>query len=501
MRQLSETGNAEPRNITLFDAKRRAINGLRRISVLTLSWIAVALLATISARANQTGVQPLAGIKAGQVPGGSPLPATLRAPAATVHVDACAPGPGDGSASDPFNALPPAVTAAPLDSSVVVQPGSYAEPLVINKALTIAADGGPALVGAYYVGSREVCVPVTVTHPWSMFNSELPEGTCSAGGPIVNARVYYPARGPGSHDVACGGPFPVVVYAHGRRGSDWNLCDWSVPLVGEVHEDYQQAEGILTRLAASGIIGVSVDVSWGGVPEAKGSIMVNTIAYLRDENDTRGSWLEGAVDLTRVGLSGHSTGGGSATWVLQNLYEPVFDQLNLSAVAVQGLGLIGPTCPDFLGTLPCLDDRPPDAPLLVIHGTNEHPQQVGESPLRVYTEANSPKHLVVVTGANHFGYTDGICLDPADSPDNASEVGGVTGQAAHFRQGRTARDYVHAFFSHYLQGDAGALDYLSQTGGQQCGNPGNPPTCGLPLSSFNDLEALNVDVSICTCSN
>lgn len=111
--------------------------------------------------------------------------------------------------------------------------------------------------------------------------------------------------------------------------------------------------------------------------------------------------------------------------------------------------------------------------------------------------ANPPKHLVVVTGANHYGYTDGICI--ALPCDNPSQVGGATGQEAHARQQRTARNYVRAFFSSYLRGDATELDYLLQQSGQQCNNPGNPPACGSPRRRLDELDRLNVAVSVCSC--
>jgi hypothetical protein len=136
-------------------------------------------------------------------------------------------------------------------------------------------------------------------------------------------------------------------------------------------------------------------------------------------------------------------------------------------------------------------------PMLVIYGTNDTPNQVGDGPLKVYGHANAPKHLVVLTGANHFGYTDSICIAPPN--DNASTVGGATGLEAQRRQQRAAGDYLDAFFSVYLRGDMAKLGYLMQQGGDQCGYPGNPPACGSPARRFSDLDFLNVVVSVCSC--
>jgi len=137
------------------------------------------------------------------------------------------------------------------------------------------------------------------------------------------------------------------------------------------------------------------------------------------------------------------------------------------------------------------------SPALVIYGTNDT-QQVHDDPLKIYGMASPPKYLVIVTGANHYGYTDGICCAEGDG---YSQVGGpnVIPQEAHRRQQQAAGDYLEAFFSVYLLGDVSKLYYRFQQGEEQCGNPGNPPACGSPVRRFTDLDALNVGVSVCSC--
>ncbi|MCH7478822.1 MAG: hypothetical protein IIA14_12085, partial [SAR324 cluster bacterium] len=115
----------------------------------------------------------------------------------------------------------------------------------------------------------------------------------------------------------CGGPFPVVVYAHGHRTPTEVLCSWSDP--GPVHQDYLQAEEILTRLATSGMIVISPDVSCGEFNIGRASVMLNALAYLRDEHGSSGSVLEGGVDMRRIGLAGHSRGGGGAIFAANEI--------------------------------------------------------------------------------------------------------------------------------------------------------------------------------------
>jgi len=412
--------------------------------------------------------------------------------AQTVYVNACAPGSGDGSQPKPYNALGRAVTEAKPGSTLVVQGGSYTEPLTIPtpnpKNLTITASGGPVMVGGYYVGIQETCVPLLdLTCILGLDFLDPSAIKCASDPPGVRARVYYPAAAPGDAPVACGGPFPLIVYAHGNRFDSERLCDWSHP--GPRRDDYLQAGGLLTRLAAAGFIVISVDVSWFPQnDQLKAAIILNTIAYARDENARSGSRFKGAVETSRVSLAGHSRVGAAVVQAAQLLQtDPSFcsPSLHLDGVQIGALALLAPG----------QDADPVKAPVLVIYGTNDT-QQVMDDPLKLYGSANAPKHLVVITGANHYGYTDRICLAPSNESDDESEVGGAAGPEAQRRQQRAAGDYLEAFFSLYLRGDAAKRGYLQ--GREQSGYPGNPPTCGSPSRRFSDLDSLKVAVSVCS---
>jgi dienelactone hydrolase len=417
---------------------------------------------------------------AGLIPG-------AQSQAQTVYVSGCAAGPGDGSPSNPYKTLTRAVEQTPPGSTLVVQGGSYPERLTIQKRLTITASGGPVQIGQYFVGTQEICVPITDRSCGSFENQNLVN--CGGDPPSVHAKLYYPAVGPGNAPMACGGPFPLIIYAHGKRLCPL-LCDWSHP--GPIQEDYRQAEGLLAPLAALGFIVVSVDVTWSLTTTlGKAMIILNTLAFVRDENRRAGSLLKGAVNLTRVALAGHSTGATAAVEAVRNLRMNLCGRnLGLDGIRIAALALLAPG----------LYTDPINAPVLVMYGT-EDKQQVGDDPLRQYGSASPPKHLVIISGANHYGYTDGICVAPSgcESGDNPSQVGGVTGPEAHRRQQQAAGDYLEAFFSAYLLGDRSQLIYLFQQGEEQCGNPGNPPACGTPARRFGDLDALNVAVSVCSC--
>ena len=421
-----------------------------------------------------------------------------------VYVNECAIRSGNGSRADPFNRLSRAVMQAAAGSTLLIQYGSYAETLTIQKPLTLTASGGGIQIGEYYVGRQETCIPIDplafgLDFQFS-FNCGSPAG--------VRAEIYYPAATAEGSSVACEKPFPLVLYAHGKRFASriFHLCDPAED-PGPIDEDYRQLSGILEPLAAIGVVVISVDLTSASFDDfvSKAGIILNALAFVQNENGRSGSLLGGAVDLRRVGFAGHSSGGGATILAAACLRKSEFSDERLNAICspVNGLHLdaLRPAAMALLA--PGLDSMflpivpRVEAPTLIVYGTSDT-QQVGESPLDVYGLASQPKHLLVVTGANHYGYTDRICI--ASPNDNPSTVGGSIGLEARVRQQQTARNYVRVFFSGTLIGNEALLDYILQQGSQQCGNTGDPPACGNPRRLFQDLTRLNVSVKVCSCA-
>lgn len=387
--------------------------------------------------------------------------------AATIYIDGCATGPQDGSQVNPYHTLTTAVANSVTGDDFIMKGGNYPEDVSVMALHNIGKQDGIPVIGKgiYNVGWQDVTVPIT---------------NCASS--TTSARVYYPARAPGQDTaIDCRGPYPAVVFVHGNRDEEWELCDWSNP--GDKHNDYLQAEGIMKQLAATGIVAISanwfdVENCDSGYPYVQAyNVIMGAVDYLRN------SW-SGIVDPHRIGLSGHSNGGGGAL-----LAAHKFEEIGDPNLTIGGLGLIASGCaygsaqdPCFVDDVDTSPDHPPhifslsNTPMLVIHGTKERLGEVQFQPLEIYCQAEgteaAPKHLIVLKGANHFGYTDGICLDPVTgNRDYPSEVGGVTGLGAHKRQQLAAGSYLQAFFSHYLSGKANALNYLLQVDRQQCGHP------------------------------
>ncbi len=386
--------------------------------------------------------------------------------AQTKYVDACAAGPGSGTESDPYSKLSNAVAAVAPGGNISIMGGLYPETLKIQTALKIHATEGPALIGTgkYRVSWRDIVLDV-------------------GSNKFTNARIYYPSYRTGPNAkiaTSCTGKFPAVAYAHGLRlPGQADLADWcDDELRTDFTKDYLQAEGILKQLVSSGIIAISFD--WLSLTVHDNEI----VDYVMKALLQLGNEFGAKADLQNAGLIGHSTGGAAVILAAEK-----FKNMENPPAQINGVGLIAPAFPLHQELINLTNN------VLVIHGTRDHPNQVGTTPLKVYCKAKGNKHLLVIEGANHFGYTDGICLDPnqhreargwydpwgllpeADGYDNACMVGGLEGKEAQVLQRRTAGNYLLAFFRKYLHKDNNVNDYLVQQSGNNCGHPDDEQLC------------------------
>src|SRR5262249_8546283 len=163
----------------------------------------------------------------------------------------------------------------------------------------------------------------------------------------------------------------------------------------------------------------------------------NTLAFANRENGRSGSWINGAVDVARIGLAGHSVGGAAVIYAANNLLGQ--SSSNPGCGEAVGVGNVRSSALAVLA--PGYDHTetgPVNGPVLIIFGSNDT-GEVSDLPLTTYGVASGPKHLVAIAGGNHYGYTDNICV--ATPFDGVCDVGGVAGPEAQRRQQLTARNY------------------------------------------------------------
>ena len=222
------------------------------------------------------------------------------------------------------------------------------------------------------------------------------------------------------------GPHPVVVVCHGFKGfKDWGFHPW----LGE-------------RLAGAGLAALHFGFSRNGVVRDGGDVedldafRRNTLSIERDDLDTvldaaLSDALDASLDPARLGLMGHSRGGGIAvvgaaerpevkalvTWAAVSHFDRIVDEPTLAEWRRSGAYAVvnsrtGQKLPmgvefldDVLANLPRLDvlaaARRLAVPALVLHGTADEtvPFAEGEA-----LAAAARSRLHALDGAGHtFG--------------------------------------------------------------------------------------------------
>ena len=224
------------------------------------------------------------------------------------------------------------------------------------------------------------------------------------------------------------GPHPVVVCSHGFKGfKDWGFHPW---LGG--------------RLAEAGLAAIHFNFSRNGVRAADGDIedldafRRNTLSIERDDLDTvLDAVLSGAIDPSldgaRLGLLGHSRGGGIAllggserpeakalvTWAAVSHFDRIADEAALAEWRRTGVFEVvnsrtGQKLPmgvafldDVLANLARLDlsaaARRLAVPWLLVHGTAD-PTVAFDEANDLLAAAAGPARLLPLDGAGHtFG--------------------------------------------------------------------------------------------------
>jgi dienelactone hydrolase len=271
--------------------------------------------------------------------------------------------------------------------------------------------------------------------------------------------LRYPAAAEGAGTPAAqGGPFPFVVFSHGRFHE--------APFIGHNHE---QASYLLDHLASWGFVVASVNldvVGQFGSPSAikqRGELALHTI-----EGFEALAALDPArydVDFAHIGLVGHSRGGEGCLAAWKN---------NDAGHAIEAIATIAPTnYQDQLLT---------GVPYLGLYGSKDGDVNNGW-PIQVYDQASQAAKLFeYVEGANHFWFTDSIHF--------AGE-----GQALITREQHhdLARTYITAFLLSTLRDEPPEGPHVPLT--ELCDGPSLFPVTG-PIvvhPIYSDPDALVVN--------
>ena len=239
---------------------------------------------------------------------------------------------------------------------------------------------------------------------------------------VLETTIWYPATGtPDANGAAppdtAGGPYPLIVFAHGFSATP------------STYED------LLTRLAAAGYVVAApkFPLSSGGGPHtpdaadvvhqpADVSFVITKV--LQASRAKRGP-LAGMIDPKAIGVAGHSNGGITALGI--TAHSCCRDR-RVKAVAV----LSGTPAP-YPGGKYSFTDMPP---FLAVHGTADELVAYDDA-VRTFNTARGPKVFLTVEGGNHGSSAS------VSGPAGASVLSTITD-----------------FFDGYLRDDRAAIDRL-----------------------------------------
>lgn len=326
------------------------------------------------------------------------------------------------------------------DPAAYVSDGKFDPPLdmidgYLNVGFYITDD--PSLAGTYAVGSTTyndpaVTIPaVGVWHPTLGIIGDTPSGTLSLP---LTAEVRYPTDVAGTNVPVSTdrSSYPLVVVMHGMHTT--------------ADPSYQGYNYLLDNLASHGFIAVSIDCNAinaiGGMQDTRGHAILEHLSLLNSKNTNPGLF-HSKIDMTRIGIMGHSRGGDGV------VQAEIFNQSLGLGWNIRAVLALSPT--DFSGTSP--------SPLvlstskfLCLYGSNDGDVWGGSAPatqyagtgFRFYDRATVEKSMVFIYGATHNRFntewgTEGIV--DAGSPK-------VLSVAQHHN---LLRGYMTAFMQVHLQ--------------------------------------------------
>lgn len=278
----------------------------------------------------------------------------------------------------------------------------------------VDADGGVA-VGA---GSPQASAPADAGSPTGSAARPVGRATVRiADGPagLFEARLFYPAAGSGGERAAVdagGAPFPVIAFGHGYLA---NVSFYAPTLAALAAEGYI----VLAPTSQTGLLPDHSDFA----DELRASL-----DWAIAQGEEQGALLFGAVDGGRLGVCGHSMGGGCA--LLAAARDARIRAVSTLAAA--------DTRPSSLGVLDEIA-----APVQFIAGSQDAIAMVQAFQRPLYEAVPAPRQLVIIEGGSHCGFLDrppAVC-DRGSLP--AAEQIALT------------RRLLSGWFGLYLRGDEG----------------------------------------------
>jgi dienelactone hydrolase len=222
--------------------------------------------------------------------------------------------------------------------------------------------------------------------------------------------------------------YPVILFAHGYGSYPeqstfltGHLATWGFVVAAPEEQATDLASALGGTVSTTGASGLTA-----------GQALNDTLAWLHTQQTTSGTLLHGKLDLAKVGVVGHSLGGGAAITLADN------PQIKTYAALAPAPGTAPTT----------------SKPGLVMYGSNDTVVKPA-SVITTYASLPTPKRLIVIKDAGHNVFDD-ICTIHAGS---TSLTGILRG----------------------LKGTSGPLGQFSTLATDGCFPPDVDPTAAFPL--------------------
>ena len=349
-----------------------------------------------------------------------------------------------------------------------------ADPAVLTSPITVRYESSPATpslgpatepapLGTGGLGSAAPG-PLAVTRTAYNFGDQAFQPAGLGGRIELRADVHYPT--------SLSGSYPLVLFLHGNHSSCYqkhrSSFQWPCREGWKPIKSFEGYDYIASRLASYGFIVVSV--SGNGVNvlgsrledtgmRQRGLLLEKHLDLWNDWNtiggDPFGTTFVGKVDMTHIGVMGHSRGGEGAIW------QVIVDRERSDPYGIDAVLPLAPV--DFdretvndipMGViLPYCDGDVYD--LQGVHFFDDARYRVPGDP--------TPKSTVTVFGANHNFFN--TVWSPSSGIPGAFDDGyGCRDRLTEKEQRRVGIAYIVGFFRHYVGGSPeGGTDWSGET--------------------------------------
>lgn len=266
------------------------------------------------------------------------------------------------------------------------------------------------------------------------------------------AVVRYPAQysGVDAPFPTGSGTFPLVVIMHGQSSMQTSYLGYNY---------------LLDHLASHGLIAMSIYAPVGSMIEVRARAIIEHLKIMSQKNSNPGLF-QGHVDLTEIGIMGHSRGGEA---VIRAAQINTSELLNWKLKA--GISLAATDFNHY---------GDPGIPLLVIYGSNDGdvagwwgtPPAASHTGFDIYDESGLPRSHVFVYGATHDRFNSEwastetsteLLFQPGSDISSwgaihKSDLSKLISQTAHQN---VAKGYVTAYYQMHLQGKNEQNEYFT----------------------------------------